>query len=106
MKHIFEYLLSKSKNKISVIDVQIGDMLYIKADDHDWFWFFEVLDITSEGYKLQAIRPKVVNKEWIPSNERQKICNGYIEDNVIKIYYVGQTYELYLYTKDTHLMDF
>lgn len=104
MININEYLLSKSKNKISDINIKIGDMLYIKEDDHDWFWFFEVLDITSEGYKLQAIRPKIVNREWLPG-EKQKIYNGFIEDNVIKVCYVGQKYELHLYTKDTHLKD-
>ena len=105
MININEYLLSKSKNKTSDIDIQIGDILYIKEDDHDWFWFFEVLDITSEGYKLQSIRPKVVNREWLPSDEKQKTYNGYIEDNVLKVYYTDQTYELHLYTKDTHLKD-
>jgi hypothetical protein len=105
MININEYLLSKSNNKLSDIDVKIGDMLYIKEDDHDWFWFFEVLDITPKEYKLQAIRPKIANREWFPSDERQKTYNGYIEDNVIKVYFTDKTYVLYPYTKDTHLKD-
>lgn len=106
MRHITEYFSTNINHiKPTKCDADINDILYISAEDHDWFWFFQVIDKTTYGYKLQSIRPEIINKEWIPSDEKQGKYDGYIEDNEIKVDYNRNTYTLKPYTKYMHLLN-